>query len=80
MTDIVEMSMWCVASDTYKCEAIDRFAVTSTVKSLSDSDVHTVLLYLDVADPATFLASNSVQGTLFSSENSLFIQFVLLRH
>ena len=25
-------------------------------------------------DPATFLASNSVQGTLFSSENSLFIQ------
>ena len=24
--------------------------------------------------PATFLASNSVPGTLFSSENSLFIQ------
>ena len=27
-----------------------------------------------VADPATFLASNSVPWTLFSSENSLFIQ------
>ena len=27
-----------------------------------------------VADPATFLASNSVLGKLFSSENSLFIQ------
>ena len=32
------------------------------------------LLCLRVADPATFLASNSVLGTLFSSENSLFIQ------
>ena len=29
---------------------------------------------LYVADPATFLASNSVLGTLFSSENILFIQ------
>ena len=27
-----------------------------------------------MADPATSLASNSVLGTLFSSENSLFIQ------
>ena len=27
-----------------------------------------------LADPATFLASNSVLGTLFSTENSLFIQ------
>ena len=35
---------------------------------------HTVLLCLYVADPATFLSSNSVPGTLFSSENSLFIQ------
>ena len=33
-----------------------------------------VLLCLDVADPATCRASNSVLGTLFSSENSLFIQ------
>ena len=33
-----------------------------------------VLLCLHVADPATFRASNSVPGTLFSSENSLFIQ------
>ena len=48
---------------------------------------HTVSLCLYVADPATFLASNSVLGTLFSSENSLFIQsyklnseFVLLPH
>ena len=35
---------------------------------------HTVLLCLYVADPATFLASNSVLGTLFSFESSLFIQ------
>ena len=35
---------------------------------------HTVLLCLYVADPATFLASDSVLGTLYSSENSLFIQ------
>ena len=34
---------------------------------------YTVLL-IYVVDPATFLASNSVQGTLFSSENSLFTQ------
>ena len=34
---------------------------------------HAVLLCLYVADPATFLASNSVMGTLFSSGNSLFI-------
>ena len=35
-----------------------------------------ILLYfcLHVVDPATLLASNSVLGTLFSSENSLFIQ------
>ena len=32
-----------------------------------------VLLCLDLSDPATFLASNSVLGTLFSSQNSLFI-------
>ena len=32
---------------------------------------HNVLLCLYVADPATFLASNSVLGTLFSPENSL---------
>ena len=48
---------------------------------------HAVLLCLYVADPANFLASNSVLGTLFSSENSLFIQgkknnckFVILSH
>ena len=38
---------------------------------------HNFLLFyfvLHVADPATFLASNSGLGTLFSSENSLFIQ------
>ena len=35
---------------------------------------HTVLLCLYVADPATSLASNSVLGTLFFSESSLFIQ------
>ena len=35
---------------------------------------HTVLLCLYVADPATFLALNSILGTLFPSENSLFIQ------
>lgn len=29
-----------------------------------------------VADPATFLASNSVLGTLFSPEDSLFIQLL----
>ena len=34
--------------------------------------MHADLFCLDVADPATFLASNSV---LFSSESSLFIQF-----
>ena len=39
------------------------------------AQVHTVLLRLYVADPATFLASNSVVGTLFSSETNLFIQF-----
>ena len=31
-----------------------------------------------MADPATFLASKSVLGTLFFSENSLFTQFVCL--
>ena len=31
-------------------------------------------LHLHMADPATFLASHAVLGTLFSSENSLFIQ------
>ena len=36
------------------------------------TQVHADLFCLDVADPATFLASNSV---LFSSESSLFIQF-----
>ena len=36
---------------------------------------NTVLLCLYVADPATFLASESILGALFSSENSLFIQF-----
>ena len=35
---------------------------------------HNVLLCLYVADPAIFLASNNVLGTLFSSESSLFIQ------
>ena len=35
---------------------------------------HNFLLCLFVADPATLLASNSVQGTLFSSESSLCIQ------
>ena len=35
---------------------------------------NTVLLCLYVADPATFLDSNSVLGTVFSSESSLFIQ------
>ena len=48
-----------------------------------------VLLCLYLADPATSLASHSVLGTLFSCENSLFIQlwkkiniseFVLLPH
>ena len=34
--------------------------------------------FVYVADPATFLASNSVAGTLFSSENSLFIQQIFL--
>ena len=33
-----------------------------------------ILFYLYVADPATFLASNSGLGSLFSSENSVFIQ------
>ena len=32
------------------------------------------MLSLYVADPANFLASNSVVGTLLSSENSLCIQ------
>ena len=38
---------------------------------------HFLLFYfgLHVADPATFPASNSVLWTLFSTENSLFIQF-----
>ena len=31
-------------------------------------------LCLHVADPATSLAQNCVQGKIFSSENSLFIQ------
>ena len=35
---------------------------------------HTVILCLYVVNPATFLASISVLGTLFSSEKSLFIQ------
>ena len=43
---------------------------------------HPVLLCLYVADPATFVAWNSVLEMLFSSENSLFIhlwkEFVLL--
>ena len=36
--------------------------------------LHTLLLCLCVADPATFLASNGDQGGLIPSENSLFIQ------
>ena len=35
---------------------------------------HTVSCCLYVADPATFLASHSVLGTLLSSESGLFIQ------
>ena len=35
-----------------------------------ETQFHAVLRCLYVADPATFLASNSVLGTLFSSENS----------
>ena len=35
---------------------------------------HKFILCLCVADPATFLASNSVLAPLFSSESSLFIQ------
>ena len=38
------------------------------------TQVHTVLLCLYVADPATSLASNILLGTLFSSENHLFSQ------
>ena len=34
------------------------------------------LLCLYVVDSATFLASNRVLGTLFSTENSLFITYV----
>ena len=36
-----------------------------------------VLTCLHLADPATFLATNSVLVTLFSSESSLFIQFTM---
>ena len=35
----------------------------------------TVSFCLYVADPATCPASNSVQGTLFSSEDGLFIKY-----
>ena len=40
--------------------------------TLKDNTIYTVLLCLCVADPATFLASNTVLGTLFSSEKSFF--------
>ena len=38
------------------------------------TQLHTVWLCLHLVDPDTFLATNSVVGTLFSSEDSLFIQ------
>ena len=41
--------------------------------------LHTVLLCIEVADRATFLASNRDLGTLLSSENSLFIQLWKLK-
>ena len=43
-------------------------------KQRDDAISYRFTLRLHVADPATFLASNGVLGTLFSSENSLFIQ------
>ena len=44
-----------------------------TEKNEQTTQFHTVLLCLHVADPATFLSSNSILGTLFCSENSFFI-------
>ena len=41
---------------------------------LKHDPVHTVLLCLHVADPATLLAPNCVVGTSFSAESSFFIQ------
>ena len=38
------------------------------------TQIHDVFLCLYEANPDTFLASNGALGTLFSSENSLFIQ------
>ena len=43
------------------------------INKLTDLQFHAVLFCFYVADPATFLALNSVLGTLFSSENSLLI-------
>ena len=40
--------------------------------SNTQTQLDTYLLCLQVADPATLLASNNVLGTLFVSENSLF--------
>ena len=42
--------------------------------TLKDKRFHTDLLDLHVADPATFLASDSVLGAFSSPESSLFIQ------
>lgn len=39
-----------------------------------------VLFYFCLYDPATSVAPNSVLGTSFPSESSLFVQFVLLPH
>ena len=42
--------------------------------TLRDDTIDTMLLCLYVAEPCTFLTSNTVLGTLFSSENRLYIQ------
>ena len=44
------------------------------LNKLNKQDVFVVTTEKNLADPATFLASNSVPGTLFSSEDSLFNQ------
>ena len=43
--------------------------------TLKDNTIsYCITLFTCVSDPATLLASNSVPGTLFSSENGLFVQ------
>ena len=57
-------------------QTLSVFLTDKQSKQTDLKEQHCFILFYFVymADPANFLASNGVLGTLFSSENSLFIQ------